>query len=236
MPQTKRRTAATGLAAPAGRSKPRARNSLSREAIVAEAAAMASEGALDALTLRGLAERLNTSPMSLYTYFRSRDALLNALADHVFALFEVPPSTGTWQDDVRNWLQATHDHFVRHPIAPKIIVWDGHVCPAWLKTWFPLGRLLKEQGLEGSRLAFAMSWFTTAGMGFINSRINSPQQHKLSTIAHIDGLDADDGRFAVELWLHFQDVDQKAALVFGFDVLIGGLEAIVRGEDPPTVA
>ncbi|HLG89566.1 MAG TPA: TetR family transcriptional regulator [Alphaproteobacteria bacterium] len=232
MPQTKRKTAAVGLVAPAKAAKPRARNRLNREAIVAEAVAMVSEGALEALTLRGLAERLGTSPMSLYTYFRSRDALLNALADHVFALFEVPPSAGTWQDDVRNWLHATYNHFLQHPIAPKVIVWDGHVCPAWLKTWFPIARLLKEQGLEGQRLAFAMSWFTTAAMGFITSRIDSPAKHKLSMIAHIEGLDETDERLAVELWLHFQNVDQKAALEFGFDVLVRGLEAIIRGESP----
>ena len=234
MPQTKRKMPEIELEAPARSPKPRARRRLSREAIVAEAAAMVSEGALEALTLRGLAERLGTSPMSLYTYFRSRDALLNALADHVFALFEVPASAPTWQENVRNWLQATHDHFIRHPIAPKVILWDGHVCPAWLKTWFPIARLLKEQGVQGARLAFAMSWFTTAAMGFITSRIDSPAKHRLSTIAYIDGLDEDDERLAVELWLHFQNVDQRAALEFGFDVIIHGLEAIVRGESPPS--
>ncbi len=197
---------------------------------MAEAAAMLSEGTLEALTLRRLADRLGAGPMSLYTYYRNRDALLNAVAEYVFALFEPPPSDGPWQAYVRNWLWATYRHFIDHPIAPKVIFWDGHVASAWLKTWVPVAEHLKAQGVNGARLAFAMDWFSLAAMGFIASQIDSHTHRKPGAITNIADLTPDQQRLAAELWLHFQDVDQRAILEFGFDSIIRGLEAIVRGD------
>jgi AcrR family transcriptional regulator len=64
--------------------RPRApRNSLSREAIVEGAVAMLDEAGTGRLTIRALAERLGVRPMALYTYFASKDDLLDAARDHI---------------------------------------------------------------------------------------------------------------------------------------------------------
>ncbi len=61
------------------------RNSLSREAIVDAAVAVLDEGGPARLTMRSLAERLGVGPMALYTYFDSKDELLDAARDHILA-------------------------------------------------------------------------------------------------------------------------------------------------------
>jgi len=66
--------------------RPRApRNSLSREVIVDAAVAALDESGPARLTMRSLAERLGVGPMALYTYFGSKDELLDAVRDHILA-------------------------------------------------------------------------------------------------------------------------------------------------------
>ncbi len=204
----------------------RKRNHLSREMIVAEAVSMLKEGSLDALTLRGLAKRLGVGPMSLYTYFASRDALLNGVADHVFALFEPPEMRGAWQDYVRAWLWSTYHHFERFPIAPKVISWDGRICSAWLKTWFPIARLLRDEGLDGDRLTFAMDWFSTAAMAFIQAQMDAPSTRRATTF--LADLDPNDQQLAVELWTRFREIDPHQIVEFGFEQYVRGLELLIQ--------
>lgn len=196
--------------------------------IVAEAVEMLKEGSLDALTLRGLASRLDVGVMSLYTHFPSRDALVNGTADHIFSLFEPPEKRNPWQDYVRAWLWASYRLFERFPVAPNVIYWDGRVCSAWLKTWLPVAALLKEEGLTGLDLAFAMDWFGTSGMSFIQSQIDAPRTRQPSVLAFLADLDPGEQRLAVELWSTFQATDTSGILSFGFEQIVSGLEILVR--------
>jgi AcrR family transcriptional regulator len=194
--------------------------------IVAEAVSMLQEGTLAALTLRGLAKRIGVGPMSLYTHFSSRDALINGVADHVFALFEPPAPRASWQDYIRDWLWATYRHFERFPVAPKVIAWDGKICSAWLKTWLPIATVLKEQGLDWERLAFAMDWFGIAGMAYIQAQIDAPSTRSSTTF--LADLEPDEQRLAIELWTGFRKIDVPSALEFGFGHIIRGLETLVE--------
>jgi AcrR family transcriptional regulator len=56
-----------------------------REDAVAQARALAAEGGLRALTLRAVAERTGVAHRSLYNHFADREALVDAVAEVVFA-------------------------------------------------------------------------------------------------------------------------------------------------------
>src|SRR5215831_16567669 len=58
---------------------------LSKQAVVARALALADANGLDGLTIRALAQDLGVTPMALYWHFRSKEELLNGLADQVWA-------------------------------------------------------------------------------------------------------------------------------------------------------
>jgi AcrR family transcriptional regulator len=205
----------------------RPRHSLSEERIVAEAVRMLEEAPLDAFTLRRLAKRLDAGVMSLYTYFPSRDALLNAVADHVFSQFEPPTGAITWQSMVLEWLWATHRHFERYPIAPIVITWEGRVCAGWLKTWLPVADALKQQGVEGTRLAFAMDWFSTTAMSFISSQINSQVFRRSEAVTHVTRISTSERRLMEELWSEFPKLTPAPSLEFGFRAIVRSLEEIV---------
>ncbi|QOC93412.1 TetR/AcrR family transcriptional regulator [Micromonospora craniellae] len=76
----------------AGRGRlPSKRAKLSREDIIVAALEMSDAAPdLDAVTIRSLAHRLNVGTMTLYGYFRSKEDLLDAVADHVMGTLRMP--------------------------------------------------------------------------------------------------------------------------------------------------
>ncbi|ANI77165.1 TetR/AcrR family transcriptional regulator C-terminal domain-containing protein [Sphingobium sp. EP60837] len=218
------------LAAPRRRGRPRR---LSREAVINAAISLLSEVGLEGFSLAPLAKRLEAGVMSLYTYFPNRELLLLAVADAIYARFEPPAPGAAWQDQLRGWMWAVVDLFDRHPVAVQLSMWNGHVSPAWLRTWAPLATLLRQQKLEGQRLAFALSWFTTATLGFISSQRQSPENRRAETLAHAATLEPSLQQLASELWADFESVDRDAALTFGFDNIINGMERLIRSDQVP---
>jgi len=91
------------------------RNSLSREGILARAVAVLDERGPAALTMRGLAESLGARPMALYTYFASKDELLDAVRDHVLADLAPEPGEGDWAERLRGVGLDLYRLLVSHP-------------------------------------------------------------------------------------------------------------------------
>lgn len=216
--------------APRRRGRPRR---LSREVIVSAAITHLSEVGLERFSLAPLAKRLDAGVMSLYTYFPNRELLLLAVADAIYARFEPPLASAAWQDELRGWMWAVVDLFDRYPVAVHLSMWNGHVSPAWLRTWAPLVMLLRRHNLEGQRLAFALSWFTTATLGFLSSQMQSPDNRRVETLAYSAALEPSLRQNVLELWSDFESIDRDAVLTFGFDHIIEGMKRLIQSEHVP---
>ena len=175
-----------------------------------------------------LAQSLSVGVMSLYTYFPSRDALLLALAEDVYERMPSVPPQDRWQDFVDSWLWTVVRHLDNNPEAIKLMVWSGHVSPGWLRRWIPVAKVLKATGLRPHELAFAMSWFTTAAMGFISAQLRSPDNRRSETLTHLGSLEQDEQRLATELWLNLGEVRRDDVLAFGFQQIIRNVEILVE--------
>ena len=94
---------------PAGRT--RARVGLTRQRIVAAALDEIDAHGLHSLTMQGLARSLGAGTMSLYNHVRSKDDLLGAVSEHLWADIAglAPPS-----DDPARSLAPTSAQLVRH--------------------------------------------------------------------------------------------------------------------------
>lgn len=220
-------------ATPRRRGRPRR---LSREVIISAAISLLDEVGLEGFSLTPLAKRLEAGVMSLYTYFPNRDLLLLAVADAIYARFEPPPASAVWQDELRGWMWAVVDLFDRYPVAVQLSMWNGRVSPAWLRTWIPLATLLRQQKLEGRHLAFALSWFTTATLGFLSSQRQSPDNRRVETLAHSATLEPLLRQSVLELWSDFESVERDAVLAFGFDNIIDGMARLIQSGDVPSLS
>ena len=88
-----------GACEPVSRRGGPARPALSRAAIVDAGREVADSEGVDAVTMRRVAGKLDTSASALYVYIRSRQDLLDAMFDHVMAaVAEAAIPDGTWQE------------------------------------------------------------------------------------------------------------------------------------------
>jgi len=106
---------------PNGRSNDK-RAKLSEEDIVAAALEMADSSDLETLTVRSLASRLNVGAMTLYGYFRSKELLLDAVADHVMSTIETPDVPGESPEQaIRAVAQDFLDLMTEHPSVVALL-------------------------------------------------------------------------------------------------------------------
>ncbi|WP_236239250.1 TetR/AcrR family transcriptional regulator [Streptomyces sp. CC228A] len=87
---------------------------LSRERIVAAAAALVDAEGLEAVSTRRLAAELGVSGPSLYNHFRTKDEILEAVADAVSAQVDLSMFDA---GDPRDWRTALHDWAVSYRAA-----------------------------------------------------------------------------------------------------------------------
>lgn len=90
---------------------------LSKPRVVAEAVRIADLEGVEGLSMRRLASSLGAGAMSLYHYVASRDELLDAMVDVVFAEIEPPTGEGDWQERMRRSALSTRAALTRHPWA-----------------------------------------------------------------------------------------------------------------------
>ncbi|MFI1864992.1 MULTISPECIES: TetR/AcrR family transcriptional regulator [Streptomyces] len=95
---------------------------LSRERIVAAAGALVDSEGLDAVSTRRLAAELGVSGPSLYNHFRTKDEILEAVADAVSAQVDLSMFA---EHDSRDWATALHDWALSYRAAlrahPQIV-------------------------------------------------------------------------------------------------------------------
>jgi|SRR5437868_2020114 len=87
---------------------------LSRERIIEAALHIADGQGLRRLTMRRLGDALEVEAMAIYHHLpRGKEALMDALAEHVTAV-RVPPGP-TWEETARAWCRASREALRDHP-------------------------------------------------------------------------------------------------------------------------
>src|SRR5512144_1803532 len=90
---------------------------LSRARVVEVAIELAGREGIDALSMRRLGQELGVEAMSLYTHVRSKDDLLDGMADAVVARIPVERRPGPWQPSLRATILGARAVMLRHPWA-----------------------------------------------------------------------------------------------------------------------
>src|SRR5580658_366894 len=88
---------------------------LSQDAVVEAALAVLQSEGLEAVTMRRVAQALDTGAASLYVYVAGRDGLLQAMLDRVCASIELEvPDPARWRDQLHALLQRMYQALVAH--------------------------------------------------------------------------------------------------------------------------
>ncbi|WP_328869595.1 TetR/AcrR family transcriptional regulator [Streptomyces sp. NBC_00287] len=198
--------------------------------IVDTALKLIDEVGIQALTLRMLAESLNSGTATLYRHFNGKDELLALVADRILGEVRVPPEELDgldWRDAVTVAAEAFYATLSRHPNALSLLAAQVPVGPNALRGRERLIALFLSHGFP---VGLAVRAFTAIGHYVIGFAIQqhgpgtpSPEDethlreyyHSLDPAAYPATLAVADELTSVPLHDEFR---------FGLDLLLDGLE------------
>ncbi|MEX5633748.1 TetR/AcrR family transcriptional regulator [Parafrankia sp. FMc2] len=124
------------------------RGTLSREVLLDAAMEIVRIGGADAFSMRALGGRLDVDPTAFYRHFRTKNELLDALADILIEGDEPLPATGDARADLRASLHQLRRSLLRHPTMAAVILRRPPGGRAyWARANHALG-LLRGMGLS----------------------------------------------------------------------------------------
>ena len=201
-----------------------AQPALSRESIIDAAVELFDAEGFDAITMRRLADRLGVGAMTLYTYFRTKEELLAALADRALAEVELPSNRMGWQRRTAEVFRSVRRVFLEHPELAQIVATqpiDGAIAYRGAEVVFAA---LEEAGLSDERAVSAFDALAAYTTGFVlrETARGSRSEQTGRRLEQIRSLPADEYSHVVSLagLLAARDTDRH------FE---DGLEAMIKG-------
>ena len=149
------------------------RTPLSKERILTAAVAVADEGGLEAVTMRGLADALGVEAMSLYYHVANKEALLDGVAEVVVEeilheVADLPPATGPedWKQAMRSRILRARDVMLRHRWAPLVLETRTTMNSAVLQYYHGFLEIFQAGGMSYDLAHHAMHALGSRALGF----------------------------------------------------------------------
>lgn len=206
------------------RQEPEHRRPLTQDLIVETALAVIDHDGLEALSMRRLGADLGVEAMSLYNHFASKEALLQAVTDHLINRTSTP-SGGEWKDRVAERYSSMRREIKLHPnVLPLLVRNHAHSLASFKAIEEGLA-LLKEGGFdaEGTILAHRVLGAFAIGSAVIESGEPVRASERDSKIAHRD-LPADEFPTLHELHAVHQDCDFDDGFERSIRIIIDAVE------------
>lgn len=117
--------------------------------------------------MQRISRQLNVAPMTLYGYFPSRNALLQAVAAHLFAQLDLQAvrELPDWQSRIRLWCFSIREHLHTLPHMLKLISDPAGLISTWIEASDPLVEALYLAGLSPAQTTFFASWISRTLVG-----------------------------------------------------------------------
>ncbi|MFG2813448.1 TetR/AcrR family transcriptional regulator [Streptomyces sp. NPDC048410] len=141
---------------PGSRRERPAKPALTREGIVAAAVAILRAEGLRKVTMRRLAQELDTGPASLYVYVRNTDELHAAVLDELLGTLPPVPAEGTWRQRLERVLTSVTAMLLAHPELARSALTARPSGPHYLNLIETLLGLLAEGGVARDRAAWGV--------------------------------------------------------------------------------
>lgn len=148
---------------------------LTRERVVEAGLALADDRGLAGVTMRALGESLGVEAMSLYHHVANKEALLDAMVDHVFTEVVVPDEV-PWREAIETRCRSLRDALTRHPWAVPLLESRRNPGPATLAHHDRVLGALRGGGFSVAASAHAISFVDAYVFGFVQQEQSLPIQ------------------------------------------------------------
>ena len=229
---------------PAGSRRERpAKPALTRAGIVAAALAVMRAEGLDRVTMRRLAQELDTGAASLYVYVRNTAELHAAMLEELLGQIALGPVTaddGDWQDRLIQVLTAYTAILFEHPGLAQSALVTRPSGPAYFGLVDGILGLLEAGGIPGDRAAWAMDLLlhvatsTAAEQGTRERAVDAKDEEEAQAVA-LRGAPADQFPHIAAIGAaELMSGAGQDRLSWGFRVLINGVIQTPRPESEAT--
>ncbi|MCV7303284.1 TetR/AcrR family transcriptional regulator [Mycobacterium barrassiae] len=138
---------------------------LAPDEIVAAAVEIFLEQGLDAVSMRSVAARLGVSPAPLYSRVGNKDALVDAIADHLLSDLAPPHADDEpWTDYAMRWALELRTRLRRAHDSRLILVTDRD---AYVEASRPLVSVMRASGFAADAAVQACRLVMWATVGFV---------------------------------------------------------------------
>ncbi len=208
---------------------PDRRAPLRRDRVLDAAIELADREGIDAVSMRRLGTELGVEAMSLYTHVRSKDNLLDGMADAVVARIPLGRRGQGWHDQLRSMVLAARTVMLRHPWAARVIERREQPGMATVRYMDGVAATLLEGGFDVDLAHHAMHVLGSRVLGFGQDLFDEGAEDPQAAAA-----------IARELAPHFPSVaaialaashegglggcDDDVEFAFGLDIILDGLE------------
>ncbi|MFJ6739397.1 TetR/AcrR family transcriptional regulator [Streptomyces sp. NPDC091279] len=141
---------------PRSRRERPAKPALTRDSIVGAAVAVLRAEGLAKVTMRRLAQELDTGPASLYVYVRNTAELHAAVLDELLGEIGPAPADGPWRERLERVLSAYTVMLLAHPTLARSALTTWPSGPHYLRLIETLLALLDEGGVAPARAAWGV--------------------------------------------------------------------------------
>ncbi len=126
---------------------------------------IARRDGIDALSMRRLADELDSAPMSLYRHVSDREALLLAMLDDVATALVLPPVHPDPTSELSVVLRAIHTVLRNEPWLVHLLVVEGMASPAIMPAVERIFAALSRAGVpdEDIPAMYSLLWHYTEG-------------------------------------------------------------------------
>ena len=146
------------------------RERLSREAIAAGALELADREGLDAVTIRRLAQDNSVTPMALYWHFTDKEAVLDGIAEQIYASVRLPePTDEPWDQQLRTVLDAVLAAIRPHPLAAELLAPRVMKSEAGLMLAERVIGMLRQVGFSASQASQTASFLLCSIVTLVTS-------------------------------------------------------------------
>jgi AcrR family transcriptional regulator len=130
---------------------------LSREAVIDAALEILDREGLAGISMRRIAERLDTGPASLYQHVADKEELLDELLDRVLGEVELPaPDPADWQTPLKQALRSIRGAFAAHKDIAYVTLGRVPTGPNGLAGAETLLTIMRVGGVPGPIASYAI--------------------------------------------------------------------------------
>jgi AcrR family transcriptional regulator len=212
---------------------------LTKSAVVGRALEMTDQDGVDALTIRRLATELGVTPMALYWHFRSKDELLVALCEQIWAEIDLDvDQSAPWPDQLRAMLGSLVGVLRAHPSGPQLILAHEKEGTASMRAAELALSLLRGVGFspeQASEITRGALWHALSLVmsepGFepdVKASLTDSEraEHQRRKQVKIAMLPSEQYPVLVECAVPFTTVDPDFHYRFGIDLFVAGVQAL----------